>query len=165
MTRQLFTCLTLFLWVVACAPAVPVPASVPPAEPTAPETSAPASPAPSTPAASPSSATTIVLREAPAGMGCDAIGVDYTSLTFRVDPAATEQVSAVTDTGVTLATYWAAGFLPGNDSELLVRDPAGEVVVAHGDTLSVPSGTYPRLQGYFVCLAPDRLYVLLADPT
>ena len=164
MTRPLLSWLMACLSVVACTSAPPAPSSVPEGPTLAPETSAPASPAPSTPAPSPTPATTIVLREAPAGMGCDAIGVDYTSMTFHVDPTATEQVSAVTDTGVTLATHWAAGFVPGTDSERLVRDPTGQVVVSDGDTLEVPSATYPRLQGYFVCLAPDKLYVLLADP-
>jgi hypothetical protein len=86
-------------------------------------------------------------------------------MTFRIDPAATEQVSAVTDTGVTLATYWSAGFMPGTDTERLVRDPNGNVVVTDGDVLQVPPAAYPRLGGYFVCLGPAKLYVLLADPS
>jgi hypothetical protein len=115
-------------------------------------------------APSPSEGSTIVLREAPANLACDAIGVDYKSLTFRIDPHAQEQVAAETDTGVSLATYWSAGFRPGTDRELNVRDSNGEVVVADGDLLQVPAAGYPRLQGYFVCLAPDKIYVLATDP-
>jgi hypothetical protein len=111
------------------------------------------------------SGTAIVLHEVPANLGCDTIGIDYTSMTFRIDPAAAEQVAAVTDTGVTLATYWSAGFTAGADAERVVRDPAGEVVVTDGDVLQVPPAAYPRLGGYFVCLGPDKLYVLLADPS
>ena len=109
--------------------------------------------------------TAIVLHEAPANLGCDTIGIDYTSVTFRIDPAAAEQVAAVTDTGVTLTTYWSAGFQPGSDAERVIRDPAGKVVVSHGEVLLVPPAAYPRLAGYFVCLGPDKLYVLLADPS
>ena len=115
-------------------------------------------------ASSPSGTTTIVLNEAPANLGCDTIGIDYTSMTFRIDPAATEQVSAVTDTGVTLTTYWSTGFMPGTDAERLVRDPNGKVVVSDGELLQVPPAAYPRLGGYFVCLAPDKLYVLTRRP-
>ncbi|HET9757955.1 MAG TPA: hypothetical protein VFP66_15735 [Candidatus Limnocylindrales bacterium] len=118
------------------------------------------------PSASPSAAeTAIVLHEAPANLGCDTIGIDYTSMTFRIDPTAAEQVSAVTDTGVTLTTYWSVGFQPGSDAERVIRDPAGKVVVSHDEVLLVPPAAYPRLAGYFVCLAPDKLYVLLADPS
>ena len=116
-------------------------------------------------ASSLASGTAIVLHEVPANLGCDTIGIDYTSMTFRIDPAAAEQVAAVTDTGVTLATYWSAGFTAGADAERVVRDPAGEVVVTDGDVLRVPPAAYPRLGGYFVCLGPDKLYVLLADPS
>ena len=102
----------------------------------------------------------IVLHQAPANLGCDSIGVEYRGVTFHIDPAATEPVSAVADTGVSLVTYWSAGFHAGTAAERVVRDPAGQVVVADGDTLAVGQ----RLHGYFVCLAPDALYVLLADP-
>ncbi len=116
-------------------------------------------------ASSAASGTAIVLHEAPANLGCDTIGIDYTSVTFRIDPAAAEQVVAVTNTGVTLATFWSAGFTAGADAERVIRDPAGKVVVSHGEVLLVPPAAYPRLAGYFVCLGPDKLYVLLADPS
>jgi hypothetical protein len=122
-------------------------------------TASPAAPAPAG-----TSGSTIALHEAPANIGCDSIGVDYTSMTFHIDPAATEGVSALTNTGVTLVTYWAAGFQAGAGGERAVRDPSGEVVVSDGDVLQVPPAAYPRLGGYFVCLAPTKLYVLLNDP-
>lgn len=148
MTRQRVVWLILCLSLVACTSG-----------------SAP-SPTAEVPAATASAgASTIVLHEAPANLGCDTIGIDYKSMTFHIDPAATEQVSAETDTGVTLVTYWSAGFQAGADSERVVRDPAGKVVVTDGDVVEVPPAAYPRLAGYFVCLGPDKLYVLLADPS
>jgi hypothetical protein len=147
MTRGRVTWLILCMSLVACTSGAPSPTADVPSG-----TSAP-------------SATTVVLHEAPANLGCDAIGIDYTSMTFHIDPAAAEQVSAETDTGVTLVTYWAAGFQPGSDTERVVRDPAGETVVTDGDVLRVPPAAYPRLGGYFVCLAPDKLYIMLADPS
>jgi hypothetical protein len=111
------------------------------------------------------SGSTIVLHEAPANLGCDTIGVDYKSMTFHIDPAAAEQVSATTDTGVTLVTYWSVGFVPGADSERVIRDPAGKVVLRDGEVLQVPPAAYPRLAGYFVCLGTDKIYVLLNDPS
>jgi hypothetical protein len=98
-------------------------------------------------------------------MTCDAIGVDYHNVTFHIDAEAAEQVFAVADTGVPLVTYWAAGFLPGTAAERVVRDPAGQVVVADGDVYPIPEAAQAQLRGYFVCLAPDALYVLLADPS
>lgn len=121
--------------------------------------------APSSAASAGSGATTIVLNEAPANMGCDTIGIDYKSMTFDIDPDAVEQVAAETEAGVILKTYWSAGFQPGTDAEQVVRDPTGAVVVHSGDVLQVPPAGYPRLHGYFVCLAPDKLYVLLTDPS
>ena len=111
------------------------------------------------------SGSTIDLHEAPANLGCDTIGVDYRSMTFHIDPAAAEPVSATTDTGVTLVTYWSVGFVPGTDSERVIRDPAGKVVVRDGEVLQVPPAAYPRLAGYFVCLGTNNIYVLLNDPS
>jgi hypothetical protein len=164
MTRGRVTWLILCMSLVACTTGTPSPTTaVPPATSSSSTGSATAPPA--TSSTSPSSAATIVLREAPANLGCDAIGIDYKSMTFHIDPAATEQVSAVTDTGVALVTYWAAGFQPGSNTDRVVRDPAGKTVVSDGDVLQVPPAAYPRLGGYFVCLAPDKLYVLLVDPS
>jgi hypothetical protein len=125
---------------------------------------------PGTSASAPISGTSIVLREAPVEPACDAIGMDPAPrrLTFTIDPGATEQVSASTDTGVTFATYWSPGFQPGTDAERVIRDPAGQVVVTDGDALDIPEGAPLRLQSYLVLLCPggaeDALYVLLEDP-
>ena len=111
-----------------------------------------------------------VLHPAPAegGPTCDSIGADPTphSLTFRIDPTAAEQVTALTDTGVTFTTYWSAGFQPGTATERVIRDPAGQVVVADGDVLAIPEAANLRLHGYIVvaCNGPNTLYVFLTDP-
>ena len=168
MIRRYAMSLIVSVIVGACATAAPSGSAIvspsPSNGPTSPAPSVSATLEPSVLAPSPSLATSIVLREAPANLGCDAIGIDYKTVTFRIDPAATEQVAAQTDTGVTLTTYWAAGFQPGTDTERNIRDPNGEVVVSDGGMLQVPAAGYPRLKGYFVCLAPDKLYVLLVDP-
>jgi hypothetical protein len=97
-------------------------------------------------------------------MGCDTIGVDYTRMTFRIDPDAAEQVVAVTDTNAQLLTYWSTGFRQAPSGERAIVDPAGKVVVTDGQALEKPAAAYPRLAGYFVCLGPNALYVLLTDP-
>ena len=107
----------------------------------------------------------IQLSQAPAGLGCDAMGVAYREVTFRIDPTAAEQVAAVTDTGAILRTFWSAGFRGGSADEKLVRDPSGAVVAADGEVLAIPQGAWPRLHGYFVCPSPEALYVLIQDPT
>lgn len=120
-----------------------------------------ASPVP-TPGGSPSAPTgDVELRRAPAGMACDAIGVPYRSVTFRLDPAATEPVVAVTDGGAILRTFWSEGFA-ARDGRIV--DAAGVVVIADGDTLAIPAAAWPRLGGYFVCPGPDALHVLIEDP-
>ena len=106
----------------------------------------------------------IQLHQAPAGLGCDAMGVPYREVTFRIDPTAAEQVSAVTDTGLTLRTFWSAGFRGGSEDKV-VRDPSGAIVAADGEVLAIPQDAWPRLHGYFVCPSPEALYVLIADPT
>ncbi len=110
-----------------------------------------------------SSGGALQLQPAPAGMGCDTIGVDYREATFHVDPAADDPVTATADTGTTLRTFWSAGF-QGSAADKTVSDPGGTVVVTDGQVLPIPDGAYPRLAGYFVCLAPDALYILLDDP-
>ena len=155
--------------IAGCAPA-PTPAAVTPVASTAALTPVPTAPGPtpvSTPAAStgsiePSrSQSAIVLRQAPANLGCDSIGLDYTHVTFDIDPAAEEQVSAVTDTNVRLLTYWSPEFRPGPGGELAVRDPAGQAVATDGEVLAVGN----KLHGYFVCMAPSALYVLANEPS
>ena len=56
------------------------------------------SPAASSSAPSPIAATTlssalIVLDETPDNLGCDAIGIEYMTMTFRIDPAAAEPIA------------------------------------------------------------------------
>ena len=105
----------------------------------------------------------IELMFAPAGIdGCDAIGVDYRTVTFVIDPAAEDDVTATTDTGARLTTRWAPGFVGGPAAERVVLDPSGQVVARDGEQLVNPPGAWPRLHGYRVCPAPDHLTILLA---
>lgn len=115
-----------------------------------------------------SAAPQLVLRTAPPDLGCDTIGWEgepYHTLTFRIDPTAAEHVTAVSDTGVQLMTFWSAGFVPGTITERVIRDPAGQVVARDGEVLAVPAAAFPELHGYFVCLSPTKLYVLLTKPS
>lgn len=168
MTRRHVTWLALCLSLVGCMGGTSTQSSGPTAEgpvPTATAVAPSSAAAPSSSASATSGGTPLVLNEAPANMGCDTIGIDYKSVTFDIDPDAMDHVTAETDTGVTLKTYWSAGFQPGTSEDLVVRDPTGAVVVNNGAVLQVPAGAYPRLHGYFVCLAPDKLFVLLTDPS
>ena len=152
MLRRTISLLLVSVALVACASpgtSAPTPSPVPSAVPS--------------PSAAPS--TSIGLHRVAGDMGCDTIGIDYTSLTFHIDPAAEDQVTALTNKAVTLKTYWSNGFQPGSDSERVIRDASGQVVVRDGDPLLIPAAAYPRLAGHFVCLAPDAIYVLDADPS
>jgi hypothetical protein len=146
----------------ACVPAA---TTTPPTAPAV----APSVPPSMTPTGPATSQAAIVLHPAPpGGPGCDAIGIEPTphSLTFRIDPAAAEQVTARTDTGVTFTTYWSAGFQPGTAMERVIRDPAGAVVVTDGDVVQLPEAASLRLHGYLVigCNGSNKLYVYLTDP-
>lgn len=110
------------------------------------------------------SATPIVLREAPADLGCDAIGTPYRSLTIRIDAAATDPVWAESDTGARLGTFWSPGFVGGTSADPVVRDAGGAVVATDGEVITIPEAGWPRLHGYFVCVGLDDLYVLAQDP-
>jgi hypothetical protein len=113
--------------------------------------------------ATPAASTGIVLRQAPADMGCDTIGWEgepYRTLTFHVDPDAAEQVWAESDTGASLTSSWSAGFQPGTAEERLVRDPQGQVFISDGEIVEVPEAANLRIHGYLVCLRPDELWVL-----
>jgi hypothetical protein len=123
---------------------------------------------PSAPSASPvgsAPVATIRLNVAPANLGCDAMGVPYRSLTIRVDPAAVDQVTALTDDNAPLKTFWSAGFVGGPLDEPVVFDPDGNVVAREGEIVVIPDGQWPRLHGYFVCPSADAVYVLLTDPS
>jgi hypothetical protein len=115
---------------------------------------------PPSPSSSPGDAgPDLVLRRAPDDLGCDTIGVEYRSVTFRVDPTADEHVFAITDRGGLLRTFWGSGFQAGTAEDPVVRDATGAIVIRDGDALLVPDGAYPDLHGHFVCLAPDALYI------
>ena len=142
------------------APATPSVSAVPASNP--PPASAPPA---STPVASGGEIPLeIQLQPAPGNLGCDTIGVDYREVTFQIDPAAAEQVTALADTGSVLQTFWAAGFRGGTVADKTVLDPTGAVVVTNGDKLAIPEGAVPRLKGYFVCPSPDALYIFATDP-
>ena len=140
--------IALAVLVVACAP-------------TAPATPFGTAPPPSAPAAT---GAEIQLQPAAANLVCDTIGVDYREVTFQIDPGSTTQVTALADAGRVLQTFWAAGFRGGTSDNKVVFDPTGAVVVTDGDKLAIPEGAFPRLKGYFVCPAPEALYILAADP-
>lgn len=110
-------------------------------------------------------AATIELHRAPDDLACDSVGMEYRSMTFRFDPAASEQVVAITNLGTTLLTYWSGGFVGGTAEERVVYDPAGEIVVTDGEVLVNPERDWPRLNGYFVCPTPTALYILLRVPS
>ena len=107
-------------------------------------------------AATPSAAV-IVLHETPDNLGCDSIAVDYKAVTFHIDPAAAEQVSAMTDKGVALVTYWPGGFTAGEGT---VRDAAGAVVATDGEVLQGGQ----LLHGYYVCGGPATFHVSAKQP-
>ena len=50
------------------------------------------------------------------------------------------------------------------ESRPTIVGPKGEEVARDGTKIDVPAGAYPRLAGYFVCLAPDAMYILETDP-
>jgi hypothetical protein len=158
----------LGLALAACAtnaPSTASPATMAPAVPTTPGEPTPVPIVPgANQGAAPAGSPAFALRESPRDLACDAIGVEYRSVTFRIDPAASEPVTAVTDLGTTLLTHWEQGFQAGAMGELLIRDPNGQIVVKDGDVLVVPGAAWPRLSGYFVCLAPNKLFVQLQAP-
>jgi hypothetical protein len=121
----------------------------------------------SAPGASPSAATpsprTIELQRAPENLGCDAIGVDYSSATINIDVAAAPQVWAETDLGARLMVHWSAGFQGGDASDPVVRGPDGQVVAKDGDVITI-QGAGSGLAGYFGCPGPDALYILEQPP-
>jgi hypothetical protein len=98
----------------------------------------------------------LVLDRVPDGTACDAIGVDYTSVTF--------QVWAVADTGTSLLVRWDSTFAAGTGTEPTVVDGSGAVVLEDGDTLELPEAGWPDLGGHMVCPGPNSLTVLDEAP-
>jgi hypothetical protein len=125
-----------------------------------------ATPAPTaSPAGSPTAAPgELVLDRVPDATACDAIGVDYTSVTFHIDPTASPQIWAVADTGPSLVVRWTSAFEAGTGAEPNVVDGSGAVVLEDGDTLDLPDGGWPDLAGHMVCPGPTSLTVLDEAP-
>jgi hypothetical protein len=123
----------------------------------------PAAPSASTTPSQVASATAIVLQRTEP-IGCDAIGVDYTSATIKIDAASDTDVWAETDAGKKLAVNWTTGFSAKDEGTPVILGPKGEEVARDGTKIEVPAAAYPRLVGYFVCLGPEALYVLETDP-
>jgi hypothetical protein len=155
MRRQTFLLAVMGLALGACSAG-----ATPTATPSAAAIVTPSASVLSTLPGSPSPSPGFVLHAGAATGGCDAIGLEYQSLTWRIDPAADEPVTAVTNTGETLLTAWAPGFTAGSADERVIRDPAGVVVVRDGDVLRVGD----RLNGYYVCLGLTNLSVFTQDP-
>ena len=124
-----------------------------------------ASTAPTTPGSSPTAAPgALVLDRVPDSTACDAIGVDYTSVTFHIDVTATPQIWAVADTGTSLLVRWVSAFAAGTGTEPTVVDGSGAVILEDGDTLDLPEGGWPDLHGHMVCPGPNSLTVLDEAP-
>ena len=114
------------------------------------------------PSAGSSGAGIVLARTGP--IACDAIGVDYSSATIRIDAASDPDVWAETDAGKKLAIAWTDGFVATDATPPVINGPKGEEVARDGTKVSVPADGRPRLAGYFVCLGPDTIHVLEADP-
>jgi hypothetical protein len=156
--RPLIAVVILCAVVVACSPAA---SSLPSTASSAPS----AAPSPIASAAgSPIASAAGIVLERTEPTGCDAIGIDYKSATIKIDPASDPDVWAETETGKKLAIKWTTGFSATDGSAPVIRGPKGEEVARDGTVIDVPDAAYPRLAGYFVCLAPDALYVLETDP-
>lgn len=91
--------------------------------------------------------------------GCDTIGINYTSVTFHIDPTASPQIWADADTGVKLTVKWDSTFQAGTGAEPSVVDGSGAIVLRDGDVLDVPGGAYPELKGHFVCTGESGLTI------
>ena len=114
------------------------------------------SPVPSPSASAATSSIPIVLRETPADLGCDSIPVDYTRVIFHIDPAAAEPVTATTDKGVSLVTYWPAGYTA---DETGIRDNTGMVVITDRQPLHVNEQRIHGSGGTDLCWGLTTLYV------
>ena len=125
--------------------------------------SASSAPLPSTAASPGASAAGIVLQRT-GPIGCDSIGIDYTSATIRIDAASDPDVWAETEAGKKLAVNWTDGFSAREGPPPVIVGPKGEEVAKDGTRIDVPAAAYPRLVGYFVCLGTDAIYVLETDP-
>ena len=108
-----------------------------------------------TPAGSPG----IVLRQAPANLGCDSIGWEgepYRTLTFHVDPDAPEHVWAESDTGATLTTQWSEGFQAGTRGGARRPRPPGRRLHHRRRGRGGAGGGKPHGQGLLHLPAPGH---------
>ncbi len=118
------------------------------------------------PSASPSpTVASIQLRLMPADEPCYLVAVRQ-PLTFRIDPAADEDVVAVAADGTRYHVWWSEGFRGGTATDPVVRDPTGQVVARDSEVLEVPDQNqgWHTLHGYRVCATGDSIYVFLAGP-
>jgi hypothetical protein len=116
-----------------------------------------ASPTASEPTPSP----TLRLSFAPSDSGCPLAGLPA-QITFRIDPAALDQVVAVSPDGRVLHIFWSQGFQGGTFDDPVVRDPSGQVVARNGEVVIDPAR---GIHGYTVCSGSDSLYVLSSSQT
>ena len=91
------------------------------------------------------------------GNSCNLAGFPQ-RLTFRIDPLAAEQVTAVDQSAAVYEVWWPEGFRGGTSDEPVVRDPLGRVVVRNGQELPIPERGFPNLQGYSVCSGGGETY-------
>ena len=77
-------------------------------------------------------------------IGCDAVGVDYTSATIRIDPASDPDVWAETDAAKKLAVKWTDGFTATDGSPPTIVGPKGEEVAHDGTKIDVPRRRLPE---------------------
>jgi hypothetical protein len=147
--RTLAAAIALGALVFACSPAAA------PSSSTAP---------PASTAASPAASTGAIVLQRTGPIGCDSIGIDYTSATIRIDAASDPDVWAETEAGKKLAVNWTQGFSAQDGPPPVILGPKGDEVAKDGTRIDVPAAAYPRLVGYFVCLGTDAIYVLETDP-
>ena len=157
--RTLITVLILGALAVACSPAA---STAPSAASPQLATSAPSQGSSSAPSPGGSAAGIVLKRTGP--IGCDTIGVDYTSAVIKIDAGSDPDVWAETDTGKKIAIAWTDGFTATDGSPPVINGPKGEEVARDGTRIVVPADANPRLAGYFVCLGVDAIYVLETDP-
>lgn len=110
-------------------------------------------------------ATPLGLNPNNSDLGCDTVRMQYRSVVIGVDASAAEQVTAVTNLGDTLRTFWSSSFRGGTSSDPVVYDHNGFVVARDGTRIDLPDAAFPTLAGYFVCPSDDAIYVFDQPPS
>jgi hypothetical protein len=106
------------------------------------------------------------LNRLPPKSDCAAELITFRWIRFAISTAVSDTVTAVTDDGHRLRTFWDNEFeLVERSGELVVRDAAGGEVVRNGQSVEIHVPSTPRIQGHLVCLGTDRLWVFGNDPT